>query len=364
MNIRHLVAASLVFLSGYSSANAEQQTIGSIFPLTGDGAFWGTNPKQAIELALGDLEKRGVVPPKVIFEDDHCDPKQAVAAFHKLVEVDRVNIILGPACSSSTLAIVPLAEEKKVVVLAFSEADSIKSGGFVFRVWIPNGFQGRQMAQHIFNERGIKRVAVIANQNAFGADIAEAFRSEFVRLGGAIAGYEDYAPDSKSVRPQLLKLKAAKPEALYFASYPTDGMIVVKEAHELRLNLPLFGASTLDDPAFFSEMKELVEGMTIADIPDLTTPEFRERWKQEFREEWPGMQSGAPLYYDLTTALGEWLNTHSSDSVKAREYLLSLDFKSGASGELRFTGEGNLNRRHSIFIVHDGRLTLREPASR
>jgi ABC-type branched-subunit amino acid transport system substrate-binding protein len=63
------------------------------------------------------------------FEDDKCDPKQAVAAFQKLVEQDGVRIIFGPSCSSCSLAVAPLAEKKKVLMVAFSEAASISRFG-------------------------------------------------------------------------------------------------------------------------------------------------------------------------------------------------------------------------------------------
>ena len=103
--------------------------VGAILPLSGDAAFWGENPKKAIELALKDLKK---VDPSldlaIEFEDEACSPKEAVAAFYRLVNVKKVKVILGPGCSASTAAIAPLAEKAKVSLLTFAESSEIKTG--------------------------------------------------------------------------------------------------------------------------------------------------------------------------------------------------------------------------------------------
>lgn len=97
----------MLLFGGVSRSAAQvETTIGAILPLTGDGAFWGENPKKGIQLALEDLKSQDhVANLRFIFEDDRCSAKDAVAAFHKLVDIDKVKIILGPSCSSAAAAV-------------------------------------------------------------------------------------------------------------------------------------------------------------------------------------------------------------------------------------------------------------------
>lgn len=348
----------LVAACSLQSAYAEDTParIGAILPLTGEGVFWGENPERGIELAFRDLkEKEGIAPPQIFFEDDHCNPKDAVAAFHKLVDIEKVNIILGPACSSASAALVPLAEERHVLVLAFSESSAIKSGSYVFLLWVPNNRQGRRLAQYVFN-RGIRSIGIFAIQNSFGLALAEAFKEEFTRLGGEIAGYEEYAQDSKSMRPELLSLKGKHPSGLLIASYIADGIIILREARELGINVPLFGPSTINSPEFLSATRETADGLVLADLLDSSTPAFKERWVSNFGGDYPGMQSGGPIFYDLATILGRWLQGHKAEATAFRDYLKTLNYTNGVTGGLRFTPEGYLDRNHSLFQLRDGKL--------
>ena len=338
---------------GQPGRTAPPIEIGAILPLTGDGSFWGTNPRNGIELALKDLTESSANPFRIIFEDDRCDPKTAVAAYKKLVEVNKVKIILGPACSSATLAVAPLAQKDGVILLSFSEADSISDAGDnIFRLWVPNGRQGRKLAQHLIGSAKVKRVAVISIQNAFGADIVAAFKKEFEQLGGTIVVQEDYDPGSRDFRTQLLRIKAAKPEALFFASYIADGAIILRQAKESNAAPRYFSGSTINSPDFFKQLGPAADGLVFADVKDETTEQFRRRYSAEFSQTWPGMQSGAPLFYDIVRILA--LIEYSNDAADARQALVSLRDYRGVSGPVSFDSSGDLERSHLMFTVKNG----------
>jgi branched-chain amino acid transport system substrate-binding protein len=327
--------------------------VGVILPLTGDGAFWGQNPKQGIELALEDLKLEShETKIRFVFEDDRCSAKDAVAAFHKLVEVDHVRIILGPACSSAAAAVAPLAEKHRVLLLVFAESDEVKTGPYVRRLWVPNSIQGQRLARHAF-EQQLRSIAVVATQNAFGASISEAFSREFTSLGGRIVTHEEYDPSGTTFRSQLMRVKAIKPDALFFASYIKDGAILVREARALGITVPLLGPSTINSPEFFDATKGVAEGLVLADLTDSSSVEFKTRWQARFGVKYPGIQSGAPLFYDMAMILAKHLQQH--DVVSLGEHLRSIDY-SGVSAHMKFTTDGNLDREHVIYRVQAGIL--------
>jgi branched-chain amino acid transport system substrate-binding protein len=359
MSFRKVLTLVVCLCSAFPvRADAEQPevvSIGAILPLTGDGAFWGTNPRNGIDLALGDLALAGRHPFKVIFEDDKCDPKVAVAAYHKLAEVDKVRIILGPACSSATLAVMPLAQKDGVLLLAFSEADSISQGGdSVFRMWVPNGRQGRKMAEYVFRQ-GISRIAILSIQNAFGTDITAAFRTEFERLGGIVVDSEEYESSTRDFRTPLLRAKSKRPEALFFPSYVADGAILLRQAKELNVAKRYFTGSTINSPDFFKQLGGAAEGLVFADLQDETSEDFRNRYASSYSVAWPGMQSGAPLFYDIVKML-DGLGV-SNDISLLREKLYRLRDYRGVSGSVSFDRNGDLERSHTIMTIKNGVVT-------
>jgi branched-chain amino acid transport system substrate-binding protein len=346
-----ICSVAIALLLSSTSVAQDTTAIGVILPLTGAGAFWGENSKRGIELAIKDLhpdlQQRRV---RFIFEDDHCSAKDALAAFRKLVDIDRARIILGPVCSSAAAAVAPLAEKAGVPMIAFAESDEVKTGRYVRRLWVPNSFQGQRLARYA-REINVRSTAILATQNAYGKTLSEAFAAQFVKLGGQVVAHAEYDPSTTTFRSELTKLKASQPEALFFASYISDGAILVREARALGISVPLLGSSTLHSADFLNSAGSAADGLVIADLLDSSSAALRERWESTFRSPYPGIQSGGPLFYDTAVLLAEYLRTHDAQGIP--DYLRALRYQ-GVSGTIQFTNEGNLDRDHAILRVEDG----------
>ncbi len=333
-------------------------SIGVILPLSGENAFWGINPKRGIDLALRDIKHEAPEQAHlhIIYEDDQCDPKRAVSAFHKLVNVDNVRIILGPSCSSAALAVAPLAAKHKVLLFPFAEADSLSHAGeYIFRLWIPNGRQARSLARFISESGKLSTAAILSIKNAYGETFSSIFADEFAKLGRHVSIKEEYLPENRDLRAQLLRIKAKKPEALMLIGYIPDSASIVHQAKALGLSVPLFGCSTLNSPDFFGEAGEAAEGMVIFDLRDLTQAAFRSRWREAYGAAWPGLQSGAPLFYDITRLLAQLTLRHGADIRQLRQHLLTSTY-SGISMKLQFDEFGDLVGEHQGFRLQNKAL--------
>jgi len=128
---------------GVSRKPAEEEPIkiGAVLPLTGTESSWGADAKEGIELAVEEINSRGGIKNKkieIIYEDGQCKPEPAVTAAQKLINVDRVSVIIGEICSSATLAIAPITETAKVVLISPGSASPkiTEAGDFIFRNWI------------------------------------------------------------------------------------------------------------------------------------------------------------------------------------------------------------------------------------
>ena len=109
------------------TGNVTKETIriGIIAPFTGDAAVYGQSEKNAIDLAVEEINLNGGIDGRlieVIYEDGKCNGMDATTAAQKLINVDNVDIILGGTCSGETLAIAPLAEapDTSVILTGYS----------------------------------------------------------------------------------------------------------------------------------------------------------------------------------------------------------------------------------------------------
>lgn len=352
--------STLLALSAF--AQEDEIKVGVLLPLSGDASFWGLNSLKGLQLALEDLKKQatpGAKAIRLVVEDERCDPKMAVSSAKKLIEVDRVAAIIGAGCSSSTLAVAPLAERSLIpLVTPISEADTISQAGrFVYRTWASGGLQAEKLADFVLAHLKAKRVAVLSINNDFGTSLANRFSKRFLSSGGAEIVQETYDSKDSDLRAQLLKIKSASPDAMILISYIADGVVAVRQFRELRLGIPLLGTSGLDSEEFWSALGPLAEGIYFSNLADDTTDAFKARFAKAYNVSWPGIGSGASTSYDTLMIIAEALRRAppGAGSEAILPYLDSLHEYPGVSGPITFDASGDLVRTHSVFQVVGGK---------
>ena len=163
---------------------AQTITIGSILPLTGDASKYGQSAQQAIDLASQEINAKGGIKGThvtIVYEDSQGNPKGTVSALQKLITTNKVPAIIGDLLSSDTLAMSPVAERDKVVLLSptSSAPEITKAGDYIFRNCASDTFEGSIMAGYAYDKLHTKRVAIIYINNAYGVGIRDVFKSVF-----------------------------------------------------------------------------------------------------------------------------------------------------------------------------------------
>ena len=141
--------------------------VGVMLPLTGDGAAYGLPIQKSIKIALDEVNAKGGVNGRMlepVYEDSKCNPKDGNAAAQKLVNVDKVKVIIGGVCSGETMGAAPITEANKVILISPSATspDITKVGDFVFRVAPSDAYAGTVAAQYAYNELSARKAAIIA----------------------------------------------------------------------------------------------------------------------------------------------------------------------------------------------------------
>ena len=363
-----IVAAVVIAVVATRRAGSSGEIrIGAVLPLTGSAAVWGENAKMGLEIALDELNQAGGIagrPIKVLFEDSESDPAKAVSSLQKLISVHKVPVVIGDIASSSVLAMAPVAEKFKVVLLSpgASNPDISKAGEYVFRNWQSDALEGEVGAEFAFKRLGKRKMATLYVNNAYGTGLKTVFEASFRKLGGEIIASESFDQGATDMRSQLEKIKRANPEAVYLPGYPPEMAILIRQAKEMNLGLQFLSVQAFDDPKILETAENAAEGVifSVPKPPDLTDPivrNFVARYRQRFNRE-PGVCSDTG--YDALRIVAWAISEAGYSGPKIQQQLLKLKEFPGAAGITTFDSNGDVVRAFTFKTVKNGKFVAWE----
>jgi len=230
-------------------ATVEPIKIGYSTPLTGDLASLGEANNQGIELALEEINAKGGIagrPVKLIIEDDRFEGSLTLKAYHKLVDIDNVDVMLT-ATYGGILTTANLADAAEVVVInTVDTAEELaEAGEYVFAIGIYDEGIGYALADFA-NEQGKTVGVMYLNTDPFIALVKDSFLE---RYEGDVLINEGYGPLDTDFRVQLTKAKDKDIELLVILGFEEAGR-VLKQAREMGIDadfagIDIFGTNEL-----------------------------------------------------------------------------------------------------------------------
>ncbi len=233
--------------------------IGVNLELSGAVASYGTSELSGIELAVEEINAAGGVDGKeieLVKVDNKSEPAEATSAALKLITQDKVVAIIGAATSGATVAQAEIANSNKTPLISPSGTSpnvTVKDNGdvneFVFRTSFIDPFQGTVAANFAANDLGVKNVAIFSdNASDYSKGLAASFKKDFEAAGGKIVAEESYVGKDSDFRSTLTRIKAANPEFIFIPGYYEEVGLIVKQAREMGITVPLMGADGWDSP--------------------------------------------------------------------------------------------------------------------
>jgi branched-chain amino acid transport system substrate-binding protein len=342
---------------------AEPITIGAVLPLSGDAARWGIPPRNAAELAIDEINGAGGIDGqtlRLMAEDDRCQPADGVAAFNKIMAAVTTPVILGAVCSSSTLAIAPLAEASKTVLIspASTSPKVTNAGDFVFRVISSGSLRGKVFAEYLYHERGLRRLAIMYINNEGGIGGSSSFKAQFAQLGGTIVREETYEQGVTDVRAQLTRIRDTNAEGVLVGSYPSDTVLALRQARELQLKLPLFFTTeAVQNPDVLRDAGDAANGAVyiLAAPPSGQAPDaFDRAYEAKFGHK---PELFAAEGYDIVRLVGHAIAATKNRPVSGpdiRDFLYRVRDYAGASGTITFDENGDVIKPYAIRTIEVG----------
>lgn len=227
-----IIAIGIVWSSSIKPAPAsgESVKIGAVLGLTGPAAAWSDMSKKGIDLAVKEVNANGGIngrPLAVVYEDGQTNQATGISAFNKLVTVDGVSVVVGDVWSFITNPLIPVAEQKKVVLISPTVMDASveKASPYFYTVGHTTDSQKAAIEKFFDTNSGVKTIAVLSWKDAWGASNRNLLLSVAEERGVKVVFDESLNDFSATYQNEITKVKATNPDAIYFTTALADTVL-------------------------------------------------------------------------------------------------------------------------------------------
>ena len=336
------VLCSLLVLGAAHDAVAQGQTpikIGLSQIASGIAAdYWNRQVNKPALLAIDDANQQGWIPGRKvvgILEDNQGNATTGAAVAHKLIEIDKVNMIFV-APTPAALATLPIAEEAGVPVVSTSISPKIAQSPWGALAQPPADQQGLAYAKFVIDHK-FKRVADMYGQSDSDSISSHAFQNAVEKAGIKVVDSESYELNGQDFTAQLSKIRAADPDlfliqSLSAASY---GYILNQMAQLGFRPHTILTYYQIADPQARKIAGKLVDGIYFIEIP--VDPQWNATvFKPRMGYDADG--NGALAYDAIALYLKAYAQAGSDDPKKVRETMLNYKGYKGAVGAWGYNG--------------------------
>jgi branched-chain amino acid transport system substrate-binding protein len=355
--------------SGGSSSNVIK--LGVNLELSGNVASYGESMANGIEMAVDEINKDGGIDGKKIEiakVDNKSETAEATNGIIKLTSQDKVNAVIGAATSGNTVAQAQIANDTKTVLIApggTSPTVTVDEKGkvreFVFRTSFIDPFQGTVAANFAADKLKVKDAAIFADSSSdYARGLSDAFKETFKDAGGKIVAEEAYVAKDTDFRSTLTRIKSKNPSFIFIPGYYEEVGLIVKQARELGITVPLVGADGWDSP----KLVELAGADALnntylinhysSEDPDEKVQNFVTSFKEKNKGDAPNAFNA--LGYDTVYFLADAIKrAGSTDSSKIQAELAKTKDLSLVTGELSIDKNHHPIKTATILEYKDGK---------
>jgi branched-chain amino acid transport system substrate-binding protein len=377
MNGRTKLSAVLVgalLAATVQTATAQEYKIGLVSSLTGAGSFIGDPFNKGAKMAVDKANAAGGINGKkieLIVYDSEASADKTLVFVKKLINDDKVAVILGPDFSGTVRASLPTIEEAPIVSLYNTPIVEPKPNSFYFTPW-PSEQTGYRVALKSLQARGVKNLAVIATTDLSGQSGLDWVQKLHAEYGMQLTLVERMEMVDKDVTAQLTKIKAARPDAVFEIGSGAIVAVVCKAYTRLGFTQPLM----LSTGAISATFPELLKGITpdtlifatynllvVDTLPDSNVSkkpimDFLKLYKDTYGKD--GDQYGGSGW-DLGNIAINAMRKVGIDRVAIRDNIQTVRDYPGTMAPITFTPEQHRGTADDAFIMaqfKDGKFLL------
>jgi branched-chain amino acid transport system substrate-binding protein len=350
MDRRHFVTGALagtgLAIAAGRARAAGPVEIGAIEVLSGPAAAYGIAIKSGLELALGEINQKGVLGGQKInltVEDSAADKNQAINAARKLIGRDKVSLIIGPTLSNEMFAVGPVTNERRIPTVGTSTtANGITAiGPYIWRTSLPEA----DVVPVTFKKaqsRGVKTIALMyANDDAFSKSGFDVMKGAAENLGLKIVAIESFGTKDTDFSAQLTKIKGLKPDAVAISALvePVSGVLLQARQLGFGKETLFIGGNGSNSPKLGQIAGAAADGLIVGSPwfigkPDAANQAFVKAFQAKYGKD---PDQFAAQAYDCMAIVAQAIErAGSADSEKIEAALAKTDY-TGVMGRFTFT---------------------------
>jgi branched-chain amino acid transport system substrate-binding protein len=339
------LAALLVFLTacgssgGNTSVNSNNNSkpaddskpikIGALMTFSGPFSSFGDGLKKGMELYFEQnnymIGNRKV---EIIYEDDENNPQVALRKYHKLVDQDKVDLLMGIATSTILYAIRDEVDNGKIPLIVANAAGNDvswdKKSEYIYRSSYSNWQMGYAAGPYAVKNLG-KKAYVISYDNPAGYEQAEAFKIAFEEGGGQVLKIEYPKPGTSDFANYMTQIAAAKPDVVYHISAGVDGVRFALQFKEFGLKDKI--KLMVTTPSNLANTPELVDALNGTylrfDYKDTADNEANKKFLEAFKKKYNNAELGFEPYGYESALLAD-AAIKKAGSVKSEDLIKAL----------------------------------------
>ena len=342
--------------------------------LSGAVASYGDNARNGALIAIEEINKAGGVLGKQLeplVRDNQSKTDEAMNVSAALVDEGMVAQI-GPLTSGAVAGSTPVMMENQIPLIAPAatannvtvdeKADKVRD--YIFRMCYRDSDQGQRMADFAIDTLKVKNAAIFGStSDDYAKGLAKYFQEEFESKGGTIVAVEGFMNGDKEFRGPLTKIRGKNPEFIYVPGYYTEVSVLIKQARDLGLSVPIGGGDGWDSPDMVKVAGAEALNNTYftnhysVEDPDPAIQSFVEAYQAKHKK---APDSFAALGYDSVKLLADAITrADSADPVKIKEALEKTQDFTGITGKMSIDEQHNPVKNIVVIEYKDGKLVSR-----
>ncbi len=364
-----LVISALILPSAANAADPIK--IGMTMALTGGVAPIGKQVLAGLQIWRDDVNVKGGLlgrPVQFVFYDDQSNPANVPALYTKLIDVDKVDLLIGPYATNMVAPAIPLLmQSKKTTIGILANAANSKFHYNQYFSMLPTGPEPQKSFAEGFFELAAaqkprpKTVAIVAADAEFAQNAADGARESIKELGGFQTVMDQkYPPSTTDFAPIMHAVAALNPDLVYVAAYPPDSVGIVRAANEINLSPKMFGGTFIGllvtpiKVQLGPLMNGIVNNEVFLPAPAFTFPgtlEVLAKYRAVAQREHidPVGWAFPPLAYAAGQVLGEAVEgAKTLDQIKLAAYMHTHSF-STVVGNISFGKDGEWTKSRVVF---------------
>ena len=280
--------SSGIYLISKIKTNSDIIKIGALIPLSGIASNYGEGSREGIEIAKEELAtKYPNININVVYEDSFYSPKGGVDGYKKLKNIDNISAILTGA-SQVSIAVKELTDKDNVLQMAiWSGAPSYSdTHNLNFRITMLADDHVPPLLKYM-SEKKYNKLAIMYAQNEFGVAFKNSFEKFATASGVNIIDSEGFASEDIDFKTQLIKIRGAKVDSIFFVGLVKQFANVLKQARDLGIQAQIFSAWSVEDQQLLDNAKDVAENIIYTypfDYDTSYSKDFTSKYRQKYNK--------------------------------------------------------------------------------